>query len=36
MDACKKIWFYSPAQYAAMLAGILAMFAALTILYVIC
>lgn len=36
MDACKRIWFYSPAKYAAMLAGILAMFAALAALFIIC
>jgi hypothetical protein len=24
MDACKKIWFYTPAQLAAQAAGILA------------
>lgn len=36
MNACMKIWFYTPAQYAAMLAGILAMGAALLALIVIC
>ncbi len=36
MDACKKIWFYTPAQNAAMLAGILTMEAALLALIVIC
>jgi hypothetical protein len=36
MNACIKIWFYTPAQYAAMLAGILAIGAALLALIVIC
>jgi hypothetical protein len=31
-----KIWFYTPAQYAAMLAVILAMAAGLLALIVIC
>ena len=35
MDACKKIWFYSPAQTAAQAAGILATAAALLALIVI-
>lgn len=36
MNPCIKIWFYTPAQYAAMLAGILAMGAGLLALIVIC
>lgn len=36
MNACMKIWFYTPAQYAAMLAGILATAAALLAMIVIC
>lgn len=27
MDACKKIWFYTPAQLAAQLAALVSMFA---------
>lgn len=27
MDACKKVWFYTPAQYAAQIAGIIAISA---------
>lgn len=26
MDACKKIWFYTPAQIAGQIAAIVAMF----------
>jgi hypothetical protein len=36
MNACIKIWFYTPTQYAAMLAVILAMGAGLLALIVIC
>jgi hypothetical protein len=36
MNACIKIWFYTPVQYAGMLAGILATGAALLALIVIC
>ena len=36
MDPCRKIWFYTPLQYAAMLAGILAAFAGMLALIVIC
>ncbi len=36
MDACKKIWFYTPAQNAVMLAGIMTTGAALLALIVIC
>lgn len=36
MNPCIKIWFYTPAQYAGMLAGILAMGAALLALIAIC
>lgn len=27
MDACKKIWFYTPGQTAGQIAAIIAMFA---------
>lgn len=36
MDACKKIQFYTPAQTAGAVAGILATGAALLALIVIC
>lgn len=36
MDACKKIWFYTPAQLAAQFAAILAMGAVLLALVTIC
>jgi hypothetical protein len=36
MDACKKIWFYSPAQRAAQLFTIFAIPAALLALAAIC
>lgn len=36
MDACKKIWFYTPAQYAAMIAGLIATGAALLALFAMC
>jgi hypothetical protein len=36
MDACRKIYFYTPAQTLAQFAGILAMGAALLALAAIC
>lgn len=36
MDACKKIWFYTPAQYAGMIAGLIATGAALLALVIVC
>ena len=36
MDACKKIQFYTPAQTAGAVAGILAMGAALLALVILC
>lgn len=36
MNPCMKIWFYTPSQYAAMLAGILAIMAAMLFSIVIC
>lgn len=36
MDACMKIWFYTPAQLAAQAAGIVGIFAALLALAAIC
>lgn len=36
MDACKKIWFYSPAQTAAQAAGIIGIVAALLALAIMC
>lgn len=36
MDACKKIWFYTPTQIAGQIAGIIAMAAALLAMIIIC
>ena len=36
MDACRKIWFYTPGQLAGQLAGILAMGAAMLAMLVMC
>ena len=36
MDACRKIWFETPAQIAAQAAAIVAMAAAMLALIVIC
>lgn len=36
MDACKKIWFYTPAQYAGMIAGLIATAAGLLALFAMC
>lgn len=33
MDACKKIWFYTPAQTAGQIAAIVAMFAGMIALF---
>lgn len=33
MDACKKIWFYTPAQTAGQIAAIIAMFAGMLALF---
>lgn len=35
MDACRKIWFYTPAQTAAQIAAIIGMYAALLASFVI-
>lgn len=35
MDACKKIWFYSPAHYIAQAAATAAMFAGILAAFVI-
>jgi hypothetical protein len=35
MDACKKIWFYTPAQLAGQLAAIIGMPAALIVIAVL-
>ena len=36
MDHCKKIWFYTPAQEAGAVAGIVAIVAALLALVIVC
>lgn len=36
MDACMKIWFYTPGQILGSVAGILAMGAALLALVIVC
>lgn len=36
MNPCKKIYFYTPAQTAAQAAGIVATFAAMLLLIVVC
>lgn len=36
MDACKHIYFQTPAQTAAQIAGILAMFAGMILLIAVC
>lgn len=35
MDACRKIWFYSPARYIAQAAATAAMFAGMLAVFVI-
>lgn len=35
MDACKKIWFYTPAQTAGQIAGIIALFAGMLAMFII-
>lgn len=35
MDACKKIWFYTPAQIAGQIAAIIGMGAGMLAMFVI-